>query len=82
MFYDDLIDTPNVKLSDENNRSIFRLKSKYLDKKSIKYAEQLVTKWHVGLDTAKRTVKVTTHKGVKQALHPISRRYRTEQTQM
>ena len=63
-------------------RSIFRLKSKYLDKKSIKHAEQLVNKWHVGLDTAKRTVKVTTQKGVKQALHLISRRYRTKQTQM
>jgi hypothetical protein len=82
MFYDDLIDTPNVELSDDSNRNIFRLKSKYLDKKSIKYAEQLVKKWHVGLYTANRTVKVTMQKVVKQALHPISRRYRTKQTKM
>ena len=82
MFYNDLIDTPNVELSEENNRSIFRLKSKYLDKKSIKYAEQLVNKWHVGLDPAKRTVKVITQKVVKQALNPISRIYRTKQTQL
>jgi hypothetical protein len=42
-------------------------------------AEDIARKWSVGLDVAKKTIKCTTQKGVRQTLYPIERRFRTKQ---
>jgi hypothetical protein len=44
-------------------------------------AHDLARRWGIGLDTAERTLKVTTQKGIRHAVHPIHRRYRTQQQQ-
>jgi len=41
-------------------------------------AELLSRKWGIGLDTAKRMLEVTTQRGIQSAVHPLSRRYRTD----
>ena len=33
--------------------------------------ENLAKKWNIGLDTAKKTLKVMTQNGVRHALHPL-----------
>jgi hypothetical protein len=40
--------------------------------------EELSNLWHIGLETAKRTLKVTTNRGVRSAVLPLARRYRTD----
>ena len=42
-------------------------------------AENLSRMWNVGLDTARRTLRATTQQGIRTAIHPITRRYRTDQ---
>jgi hypothetical protein len=41
-------------------------------------AEELARKWRIGLETARKTLKVTTQFGIRHALHPLRRRYRTD----
>jgi hypothetical protein len=41
-------------------------------------AEELAKKWRVGIDTARQMLKVTTQLGVRTAVHPLTRRYRTD----
>jgi hypothetical protein len=40
--------------------------------------EQLSERWNIGLSQAKSTLKVTTQRGVRSAIMPLSRRYRTD----
>jgi transposase len=40
--------------------------------------EEASSKFGVGLETAQQTLKVTTQKGIRHAVHPLSRRYRTD----
>ena len=40
--------------------------------------EQLSERWNIGLAQAKQTIKVTTQRGVRSAILPLSRRYRTD----
>ena len=40
--------------------------------------ESLSAKLRIGLNTARDTLKVTTQQGIRQAVHPITRRYRTD----
>ncbi len=44
--------------------------------------EDLARKWGLGLATAARTLDVTTQKGIRNAVHPLHRRYRTNQQQL
>ena len=45
--------------------------------------EQLATNWNIDLDTARRTVEVTTQRGVRTVSNPsLSRRYRTNDRQL
>ena len=41
-------------------------------------AESLAEKWQMGLQRAQQTMRVTTQAGIRSALHPLSRRYRTD----
>jgi hypothetical protein len=45
---------------------------------SINTAEDLAKKWKIGLETARKTLKCTTQYGVRHALHPLTKRYRTD----
>ena len=38
----------------------------------------LAQKWNIGLNTEKKTIKVTTQLGVRSSLGPLTRRYRTD----
>ncbi|KAI2489216.1 Reverse transcriptase (RNA-dependent DNA polymerase) [Fragilaria crotonensis] len=40
--------------------------------------ENLAAKWNVGIETAKRTLQVTTQRGIRTAIHPVHRRYRVD----
>ena len=40
--------------------------------------ENLSRTWNVGLETARRTLRVTTQHGTRSAIHPITRRYRAD----
>ncbi|KAI2504020.1 Reverse transcriptase (RNA-dependent DNA polymerase) [Fragilaria crotonensis] len=41
-------------------------------------SENLCERWNIGLQQAKQTLQVTTQKGVRSAIMPLSRRYRTD----
>ena len=41
-------------------------------------AEEVAKLLHCGLDTAQRTLKRTTQRGIRHALHPLQRRYRVD----
>jgi hypothetical protein len=40
--------------------------------------EDLSRKWRVGIGTARQTLKATTQRGIRTAVHPLTRRYRTD----
>jgi hypothetical protein len=40
--------------------------------------ENIARLWNVGIETAKRTLQVTTQQGIRTALHPLHRRYRVD----
>jgi hypothetical protein len=44
--------------------------------------ELLSQRWGIGLETAKQTLKVTTQKGVRYAIGPLDRRFKTKQAQL
>jgi hypothetical protein len=48
------------------------------DRHSRINAETLARKFRCGLETAQRTLKATTQRGVRQSLHPLHRRYRVD----
>ena len=41
-------------------------------------AEEVSRKFGIGLETARKTLKATTQFGIRHAIHPLSRRYRTD----
>jgi len=45
-------------------------------------AEALSKKWCIGLDAARKTLRCTTQKGIRNTLYPIERRFRTKQAQL
>jgi len=45
-------------------------------------AENLAKKWNIGLGTASQTLRVTTQKGVRHAVHPLHKRYRSNHLNM
>jgi hypothetical protein len=45
-------------------------------------SEVLAKRWGIGTKIAAQTLQITTQKGVRNAVHPIQRRYRTKQLQL
>ena len=45
---------------------------------SIHTPEALAKKWRIGIETARETIAATTQLGIRQAIHPLTRRYRTD----
>ena len=52
------------------------------DRHSKVTPEELSRKWNIGIDTAKKTLEVTTQKGVRTAVHPMTRRMRVDHLQL
>lgn len=52
------------------------------NRKSHISKEDLARRWGLGVETAARTLVVTTQKGIRNAVHPLHRRYRTNQQQL
>jgi len=48
------------------------------DRHSAATPEDLARLWNIGLQTAKDTVRVTTQKGIRTAIHPMTRRVRVD----
>ena len=48
------------------------------DRHSIATPEDLARLWNIGIQTAKDTVRVTTQKGIRTAIHPMTRRVRVD----
>ena len=44
--------------------------------------EGLARKWNIGLSQAEHALKVTTQSGIRSAVHPEHRRFRTKQSQL
>ncbi|MGH7974683.1 MAG: hypothetical protein ACREBR_04095 [bacterium] len=44
--------------------------------------EELSRRWGIGIETASKTLKGTTQKSIRNAVHPLHRRYRTKQEQL
>ena len=40
--------------------------------------KQLVKLWDIGFESAKQTLNVTTQRGIRQAVHSMTRSYRTD----
>lgn len=53
--------------------------TKTLDKKLFVKNEELARRWAIGIKDAENTVKTTTQKFIRSAIHPIERRFRTKQ---
>jgi hypothetical protein len=68
-------------LEEETNSRIFA-SAVTTDRHSKISAENMSKKWKIGIDTAKRTMQVTTQQGVRTAMHPITRRYRVDHLQL
>jgi len=45
-------------------------------------AEKIASSWNIGLEAAKKTIRCTTQKGVRNVSHPVERRFRTRQAQL
>ena len=45
-------------------------------------AETLAKRWNISLQAAKNTIQVTTQKGIRNAQHPVNRRFNTSQPQL
>lgn len=45
-------------------------------------AHELAARWGIGLTSIEQTLRVTTQKGIRNAIHPIHCRYRTKQAQL
>ena len=68
-----------VKVKSENERSIGNTVS---DKRHTDITpENLAAIWNIGKETAKETLKATTQLGLRYAVRPLSRRYRTDVVQ-
>lgn len=61
-------------IDQEKNISLVKLDNKNL----FIQEQQLATNWGIGLTEASNTLKVTTQKFIRSALHHIERRFRTK----
>jgi hypothetical protein len=61
-------------IDQEKNISLVKLDNKNL----FIQEQQLAINWGIGLTEASNTLKVTTQKFIRSALHPIERRFRTK----
>jgi hypothetical protein len=68
----------SVRITSAVASSTVRTKSRH----STMEPMELSRHWGIGLLTAQKTLRVTTQKGLRTAVHPLHRRYRTQQQQL
>jgi hypothetical protein len=71
-----MIASVNVKAVVLDRPEMRTLQSK--NRHNVVSADDLSNIWGIGLETAKRTLLVTTQRGIRSAILPLSRRYRTD----
>ena len=64
----------------EEDRVIFALSAK--ERGPVITKEILAQRWGIGLDTAHRTLTVTTQAGIRRVLHPVECCYKTHQSDL
>jgi len=52
------------------------------DRKSSVDEEKIASNWNIGLEAARKTIRCTTQKGIRNVSHPIERRFQTRQAQL
>ena len=67
--HDALIDTPAIKWKEILSQGTASMETKLLSKQGARTAEQIAKKLHIGIETAKNTVIVTTHNEIRTAVH-------------
>jgi hypothetical protein len=60
----------------ENERKVSSVVTN--DRHSKFMAEELAQKWNIGIQTAKDTIQVTTQRGIRTAIHPMTKRLRVD----
>jgi hypothetical protein len=77
-----LYDTVMIDISQafDDNHIISAIQSSRKDLNAT--AETIAKHWSIGLENAKRTVRCTTQKGMRNTIYPIERRFRTKQAQL
>ena len=73
-------DNPLCEVVPDEDRRISGLSTH--DRGPVLTKEILSKRWGIGLDTAHRTITVTTQNGIRRVLHPVERRYRTRQAHL
>jgi hypothetical protein len=68
----------SVRITSAVASSTVRTKSRH----STMEPMELSRRWGIGLLTAQKTLRVTTQRGLRTAVHPLHRRYRTQQQQL
>ena len=71
---ENMADQRNISAIDVEARKTFVSNERH----SAITSEQLCERWNIGLNHAKQTLKVTTQRGVRSAILPLSQRYRTD----
>jgi subtilase family serine protease len=65
-----------------SNLNVSMVKSEMRDKVGI-YAATLAKNWGIGIEAAKRTLLVTTQRGIRRMIHPsLTKRYKTNDMQL
>ena len=73
-----MVSTVRVTTSNRENRDQQLAFVGAKDRHSQVTAETVARKFRCGLETARRTLKTTTQRGVRHAMHPLHRRYRVD----
>ena len=66
----------SVRIKEQEKMAINAINSK--SRHSEITPEELAAKWRIGIQAARDTLKVTTQHGIRHAVHPLKRRYRTD----
>ena len=69
-----LISQRNIEAVDVQERKTFKSNERHTSITS----DQLSERWNIGMKQAQQTLRVTTQRGVRTAILPLSRRYRTD----
>ena len=66
----------------ERDQGNIKMGGKKSERSSTLTPSILAQRWGIGLDTAHRTLRVTTQAGVRTMIHPLERRFRTRQSHL
>lgn len=75
-------DVEQRQVADATTRDDFELKTSKSERSSALTPPILARRWGIGLDTAHRTLRVTTQAGIRTVVHPLERRFRTRQSHL